>query len=333
MQLPVERRVSGRIRKPGLDVIRGLLVLLVMIGHCLELYSRENFLTWFGFGFRMPLFIGMAGYLFNLDAARGGSTADLFARYRNRLIVPWLFACAFHILTAQPLSWLTPLEAVIRPPFHLWFVPVIMLYFLIAQRCGLSRTRMLVLSVPASLAAMYLFGVGHAIEQFGAWVPDRRYFTFLLYFAFGMWIAERTLTARWALMTLPVSAVGFLWWSGLFDSPAPLAEVAAQLLATLPLIALLPVVAEWPLPFPVLRMMGKDSLYFYLWHPFAFALLMLTGMPAIPMMLFAITALLLVRWAVRRMPLARLLVGILPPSIIERRQHAGDIRLIPESAT
>ena len=69
---------AGDGRNASIDVFRGLLVLLVMLGHFSEISQRQNFLTWLGFGFRMPVFIGLTGYMFNLEQARSMTLPALF---------------------------------------------------------------------------------------------------------------------------------------------------------------------------------------------------------------------------------------------------------------
>ena len=90
-----------RVDKPrvsGIDLFRGALVVLVILGHFAELSQRHHFLTWFGVGFRMPLFIGLTGYLFNLELARSLSSAGLLRKYYDRMVLPWLAACAVAVV-------------------------------------------------------------------------------------------------------------------------------------------------------------------------------------------------------------------------------------------
>ena len=76
-----------------------------------------------------------------------------------------------------------------------------MLAFIFCARISsLDRTEMLLaLAIPASIAAMYVFGVAHMVQQYQPWMPDRRYFIYPIYFTFGMFVAkhESDSSKRW----------------------------------------------------------------------------------------------------------------------------------------
>lgn len=301
-------------RNPAIDVIRGSLIVLVMVGHILELEVRDNFLTWFGFGFRMPLFVGLSGYLFNLERTRTDSFARLVSRQRDRLVIPWVVACTFYLVagTAE-LSALTPLHALIRPPYHLWFVPIILCFYMLARAVPLGRRQMLLCAAPFSLTAMVIFGVGHDIEQYHEWVPDRRYFVYPLYFALGMWMAEKgVLPRRWIGGALLSVAIGALWWSWLYAHPDSGAELVSKLMLNLPLIALLPWAATWPLRSPFFERIGVDSLFFYFWHPLLYGLLLALGVPALAVLPAALVLLFVGRAGFSRLPTLSLIMGTIP---------------------
>lgn len=268
---PASAAEPGRPRVSGIDMFRAALLALVVLGHFAELTERQHFLTWLGVGFRMPLFIGLSGYLFNLDDARSLTTRALFGKYYPRLILPWIAACAVALTITGSIEWRSPIYAIVRPPYHLWFVPVMMAFILAAGLSRLSRTHMLAAALPVSIAAMYVFGVGHDVWQMAAWVPDRRYFIYPVYFALGMWVAERRTDDRATLLLAVAAAAGLLWWTWLYRHPSTTGETAAELLLCVPLIVLLPRLRRVRFDIPLLSAVGRDSLFFYLWHPLAFA--------------------------------------------------------------
>ena len=53
------------MRNKNIDLIKGILVLLVIIGHVLKGSLSENLARYIIYSFHMPLFIAIAGYLFN----------------------------------------------------------------------------------------------------------------------------------------------------------------------------------------------------------------------------------------------------------------------------
>lgn len=303
-----------RVDKPrvsGIDLFRGALVILVILGHFAELTQRHHFLTWFGVGFRMPLFIGLTGYLFNLEQARRLSSAGMLRKYHDRMVLPWFAACAMALVITGSVEWFSPLYALIRPPYHLWFVPVILAFMFAAKLCRLGPATMLVIAIPISIGSMYLFGVGHDVWQFGMWTPDRRYFIYPIYFTLGMWVARRP-APRHEYPLLLVAFVGLLWWSRLYDHPSTPAEVAAELLLCVPLIVLFPWLRRIRFDVALISAIGRDSLFFYLWHPLIFALWSAGGFSGGWLLVLA-TGTTLAAWAaIARLPNLSGVLGVRP---------------------
>lgn len=308
------RSPPSRVDKPrvsGIDLFRGALVILVILGHFAELNQRHHFLTWFGIGFRMPLFIGLTGYLFNLELARGLSSAGLLRKYYDRMVLPWLAACAVAIVITGSIAWFSPFYAVIRPPFHLWFVPVILAFMFAAKLCRLGPATMLAVAIPTSIGSMYLFGVGHDVWQYGAWTPDRRYFIYPIYFTLGLWVARRPEPAHDYPLLL-VATVGLIWWSCLYGHPSTAAEAAAELLLCVPLIALFPRLRRIRFDVALISAIGRDSLFFYLWHPLVFALWAAWGFSGAPLLALAIATTLGAWAAIARLPTLSGVLGVRP---------------------
>lgn len=299
-------------RNTSIDVFRGMLVLLVMLGHFSEITQRQNFLTWLGFGFRMPLFIGLTGYMFNLEQARSMSVPALFHKYYGRLILPWLVACAVHLTIVGAINWSAPINAIFRPPFHLWFVPVMMAFIFAARACRLNPTVMLAIAIPASIGAMYIFGVGYNIEQYQAWVPDHRYFTYPIYFTFGMWVARRPFNPSLRDVPLLLALIGLFWWCRLYQHPERAGEVAAELILCVPLILLLPRVPRLSINLPLIASVGRDSLFVYLWHPLVFGLWASAGVSGLPLLALSVMSMLGAGAVIARVPRLREVLGVRP---------------------
>ena len=240
-------------------------------------------------------------------------------------------ACAIHLTLTQHLYWFTPFYTVIRPPYHLWFVPVLILFIFAARITRLGPSAMLAIAIPASIAAMYVFGVGHVIAQYRDWVPDRRYFIYPIYFVFGLWVARTSFEPWKKYASLLVGVIGLLWWCRLYDTVAPVAEVAAKLLMCIPLIGLLPWVRRLSLNIPTIAMIGRDSLFLYLWHPLAFALWAACGVFGVPMLALSLATLLVARSTIAQMPRLRQILGVLPP-LPGSETHGPPRAAVPEGA-
>lgn len=90
-------------REELLDYIKGILIFLVVYGHCLYWMGegiREpyTFISTFIYSFHMPLFIFLSGYFFS-SKKRGNIIANAIGRFK-RLIVPHFF---FNIIMIIPI--------------------------------------------------------------------------------------------------------------------------------------------------------------------------------------------------------------------------------------
>jgi acyltransferase len=300
-------------KNSSIDLLKGALMLLVMAGHAMELAEARHLALWVGSGFRMPLMMGISGYLLNVNRVRSVGSADLLSRYGQRMLVPWTIAMLVYVIAGHwPISWTTPLDLLLRPPFHLWYVPVLFFLILVTRLLPFSPLVLLAMATPFSLAVMYNFGLGHGPVYGGLLAPDSRFLQYPIYFFFGMLLAERTLPKGALLPALVLTVLGLIWWSGLYVDGKELAYVPARLLMCLGLIALLPVLSGLDLHNAPIDAIGRDSLFFYLWHPLVMGSVMLTGIG--PLATLALSILLLAvasRFAAQR-PVAALLLGTDP---------------------
>ncbi|EPR18931.1 acetyltransferase [Sphingobium indicum IP26] len=265
-------------KNPSIDLLKGVLMLLVMAGHVMEITGGHDLALWVGSGFRMPLMIGISGYLLNVTRTRSDSIQRLVSRYGRRMLLPWLFAgMAYMIASGAALRWTLPFDLLFRPPFHLWYVPTLFFLIMLTRLMPFSPLVLLAAGTPVSLSIMYGFGLDHGPLGDGLLSPDSRFLRYTVYFFFGMLMAERRVSRRYLPIAGAVALLGLLWWSGLYHGHDPLAFVPARLLMCLGLIALLPTLSALRLHFAPVNAIGRDSLFFYLWHPLVMGVIVMTG--------------------------------------------------------
>lgn len=300
-------------KNPSIDLLKGLLILLVMGGHAMELTHQQHLFLWIGAGFRMPLMIGISGYLLNVTRTRTMAFDDLMRRYGRRMLLPWAVAMLVYVLASgMRVTGETALDLLLRPPFHLWYVPVLFLLVLITRVIPLSPILMLAIGTPVSLAIMYGFGLDHGPVGDGPLALDSRFLRYPVYFFFGMLVAERDVPKRYLGSILLVGALGLFWWADLYGTGASLAFVPARLLMCLALIALLPSLAATRFHLGPINRIGRDSLFFYLWHPLAMGLLAII-VPGGGMILCGALLLLYMAGALAgRSVVSQMLLGITP---------------------
>ncbi|KKW93565.1 acyltransferase family protein [Sphingobium chungbukense] len=300
-------------KNPTIDLLKGVLILLVMGGHVMELTGGHDLVLWVGSGFRMPMMVGISGYLLNINRTRSDSASTLFSRYGRRMLLPWAFAGIVYMLAGgEALHWTLPFDLLFRPPFHLWYVPALFFLIMLTRLLPFSPLVLLAIGTPVSLAVMYGFGLGHGPVGDGLLSLDSRFLRYPIYFFFGMLMAERRISMRYLPIALMVAVLGLLWWSGLYDGDNELAFVPARLLMCLGLIALLPMLSALRLECAPVNAIGRDSLFFYLWHPLIMGGMMMTGVGPVATLALSILLLAFANRLTARGTLLPLLFGSVP---------------------
>jgi acyltransferase len=113
------------MRLKNVDLLKGLLVFLVILGHMLPGSRNNSILLAIIYSFHMPLFIGVSGYLFNANKIKDYNLIELLKKYLFRIILPWIIAVIFYFPFLESSS-MNTFEAFVKafvfPSYHLWFV-------------------------------------------------------------------------------------------------------------------------------------------------------------------------------------------------------------------
>lgn len=108
---------------PGLDAIRGVLIILVVLSHCLS----PGIPVFILYSFHMPLFLGIGGFLIKRDFIRNSTTIQILQKYMYRMIIPWFLAVGIYYLWRVNLGVAVDIrQEILYPYFHLWFVPALL---------------------------------------------------------------------------------------------------------------------------------------------------------------------------------------------------------------
>lgn len=277
---------STGTRSAALDTFRGSLLFLVMVGHLITAPVTGDPLKWTIYGFHMPLFMALSGYTLNLRGLRALSPGEAARKYGLRLFLPWL--PAFVLFTAislhdRSLSGLA--HAALFPWHHLWYVPALAAFILGAYALRLPRAGLLAVAAAITFAAWLAFGFGRYVGPLAPLV-DPRLATMAGFFAFGLWLAEVRLSPRLSVALGALGVVLVALWATLYSQPGSLAQIAPYAAMDLALIAGLPWVLsreDWSLP--GLTQIGRDSMFFYLWHPLPMLALQKALYPKLPVVL------------------------------------------------
>lgn len=147
------------MRLKNIDLYKGLLIILVVLGHILQGRLDENIWRTIIYSFHMPLFIGISGFLFNVDKVVKLSFSELVNKYFFRVILPWIIAVLIYFIPS--LIWNRNQHIIgglfmsfIRPYYHLWFVSGFLSWVLITwflKKKKINDSSLLVVSLLISI--------------------------------------------------------------------------------------------------------------------------------------------------------------------------------------
>ncbi len=270
-------------RNGTIDSLRGLLILLVFVGHSFLVPVTQDPWKWLIYGFHMPVFMALSAYMLNVEGIRALSPRELAVKYGARLMIPWLLAMVIYTALYTDLdSAKAAASAVLYPYYHLWYVPVLMAYIVLLYLVRLPVIVLAAIAAVISIAAMAVFGQGTwqglDFEGAGAVIVralgDKRLYSMAIFFAFGLVLRryrDHLGSSHLAIGLVVIAAVAATVYQGLFYVDQPAALILTFVALDFSLSALFPYLFSRPsASLPVIDQLGFDSLFFYLWHPLLF---------------------------------------------------------------
>jgi len=272
-----------RNNTPFAEFLKGLLILLVIIGHLLP--NKPDFI----YAYHMPLFLGLCGLLLSMDRIRSYSLVGLIFRYWNRMLLPWAVASFVFSGGAVILKFidgtLTPEVIVMRmlhPHGHLWLIPALFGMVLLVfcfDRLNIPPFLILLVAVSFTLLSKGIVApLFDATEQEPLkYLGDKRAYVLLSFFYFGYYLRNSYRGASFRLepLVIAVAAASILrYWDNLHPFE-PLASTVIWMALNLSLI-LCVFTCMQSLTAPdnaLLRWIGKNALPIYLWHMLPISLL------------------------------------------------------------
>ena len=176
-------------RNHSIDVAKGFLILLVILGHVVQGVLEDHFLRYFIYSFHMALFFFVSGYLISPARLGERTFASLFSHYGKRMLGWWLLAWViftpfglYDDLTLKNL-----VGYIITPYYHLWYVPTLFFFILITyllyRIC--SSVRVVCLALVCLGIATYISGFFVSI----GW-PGLFRLPMILYFSLGVYCSN-----------------------------------------------------------------------------------------------------------------------------------------------
>ena len=198
----------------AVDFVKGVLIVLVFVGHIIPDETQDGFLRYAIYSFHMPLMIGISGFLFNIEK-RKLKAAGLMKKYWQRLILPWSIAVVFYFVlwTKQAhgeLHFRDLLHAFYHPGYHLWYVPVYLVFVFLSlllwrilKNLKKRWIWMMLISLGISLAAkfnvIFFFAYNERLQKICTYIDYDLRLYFFFFFVLGLYcrsLYDRSLSGQ-----------------------------------------------------------------------------------------------------------------------------------------
>ena len=279
-----------------LDSIKGVLVILVFVGHLIPGELSEMLPRNIIYSFHMPVFIVLTGFLFKAEA-QPARFRDFMKKYGSRLLLPWAIAMVLYFFVQQGavrqnITWEIALRYLYYPYYHLWYIVGIIGYlltsYLIWKLPATDKTKWIIMFSLASVMVVltkfqlikYVSSDASLLETVRVIRRDFKPFNYI-YFVFGMFVRYlyehkkymrplRFAPALWAssAVLLAVRIAAFYMHNDFLDklSYMLLGLPLSLALINLALFSKTEKRCKW------LEFIGQYSLPVYLYHVFAIIL-------------------------------------------------------------
>lgn len=259
-----------QVRNLAFDQMKGILIILVLIGHVVLGDMQTTPVRMVIYFFHMPLFLAITGYFLKKELWEY-SVKDILLKYKYRLIIPFAYAYAFYYIVVpgnikQVFS--------LYPYYHLWYIPAVILFILYLKLFDFFSKKYWKITI-IGFSTIFLVLTLY-FETYLQWdlhqnffykmLGDKRFYYFFSYFAFGYLLAQyKHYLTYWSKYFVIVIGVGLLLFNlATFDYLVGFGKV----LTNLGLIGLVVYICEYQkIPSSkTLAKIGVVSLPIYLWH-------------------------------------------------------------------
>ena len=193
------------MRNINIDLIKGLLIILVITGHILKGSLSDSIVRNTIYSFHMPLFIGISGYLFNINKIKSYNLITIIKKYLFRVIVPWAIAVFVYIIIREkPQDLLKFINSIgksfLFPFYHLWYVPGFLAYVVLTwlmNKIKLSERSCVIIalfiSITFKILASYpqIYEDFENIKKFIKFINHTFRLYFYIFFIIGVYFREK----------------------------------------------------------------------------------------------------------------------------------------------
>ncbi len=161
-------------RDHSIDIIRGLAILLVIVGHTIQyntVHFDDNILFKLIYSFHMPLFMFISGYVLAIHPPKSTAIPFILKKF-NQLVIPFLiwYFCIAYFANNQYASvdfFDYVKKLIISPDYGYWFLWVLFLNFMIFSGISIIGKKIsewiIVILILLIIEIMPTFYFGHAL--------------------------------------------------------------------------------------------------------------------------------------------------------------------------
>ncbi len=272
-----EPAITVKEHYSGIDILKGILVIIVIIGHVLTGSLNNNIVRYIIYGCHIPLFLSVSGFLIRKEWIKQVSIKKLYKKYQYRMLTPWLFASIAYIVITGTVSFNTLIDIFFRPYFHLWYVLSLFIMIIILWITYKLHTPTWFILLGSSLISLwwlYFFFLGkypicgpnqpNPLYYLG----DMRTYAYFLFFYLGH-IGNKYQNKLGGMHILPVVAfTGCIYIFNFFDKLPAIVVAGSFIVLNISLAQyLLNYVVKLKVKkIRLLQPIGVHSLSIYLWH-------------------------------------------------------------------
>lgn len=282
-----------KARNTFIDFIKGILIILVILGHFIPGTIEGNRCIYMIYTVHMPLFFGISGFLLNPYKLKELSLKDFLKKYGKKLFLPWASAVMIYYFIEcyknhATLTLISSLKLLIlrfiSPYYHLWFLQSLMVFIFITWLLLRFLKKKIALFFMGFLAILGFLLCCYFWNKTGysGWLKYLRmaivHFQFdnYFYFLFGMLLFAKieTLEKHKAIgiSSLAIGSTALVFRFFMYQSALPLSEVHSIYYALVDLPLLTTIIyfsrskKSEAFCFLPLTFLGQHTLPIYLWH-------------------------------------------------------------------
>ncbi|WP_366559050.1 acyltransferase [uncultured Fusobacterium sp.] len=273
----------------SIDFVKGILILLVFLGHLVVGKIEDNLVRYFIYSFHMPLFIGISGYLFNFNSLNNNPKVFIKKLF-GRILIPYILANFFYS-TFINIDFLIKFnfkefvigffKSIIFSYYHLWYIQGYISYIIVSYlllKFLKFDIKNLIIGLIISLFIYYLYFFIKPENIFiKIFLNNFRSYN-LIFFIIGYFIKEKKINIKISKNIVIIGTLIFfinsilefftIKVSDIYIYIYQIQNIIIYYISNILLIIILLKICEEYLKMQnkIINFIGKNSLYFYLWH-------------------------------------------------------------------